>query len=126
MIHADLGMWNIIYTQAGYCIIDFGEARHGNTHFDLAALLDSSVKWTTGEQEDRIRSLHSLIEGYMLYGKVVDADLLLENVHLWIMRGMVAIMDHYGLEQRTLQYCSRSMQKLTHMKEIVERLYLSR
>jgi aminoglycoside phosphotransferase (APT) family kinase protein len=124
MIHADLGKWNIIYTQAGYRIIDFGEARYGNTHFDLAALLDSSVKWT-GEQEDRIGSLHSFIEGYMLYGKV-DADLLLENIHLWIMRGVVVIIERYSLEQRTLQYCSRSMQKLTHMKESVERLYLSR
>lgn len=124
MIHADLGTWNIIYTQSGYRIIDFGEARYGNTHFDLAALLDSSVKWT-GEQEDRIRSLHSFIEGYMLYGKL-DADVLLENIHLWTMRGNIAIIDRYGLEQRTLQYCSRSMQKLTHMKEIVERLYLSR
>lgn len=124
MIHADLGTWNIIYTQSGYNIIDFGEARYGNTHFDLAALLDSSVKWI-GEQEDRIRSLHSFIEGYMLYGKL-EADVLLENIHLWTMRGVVAIIDRYGLEQRTLQYCSRSMQKLTHMKEIVERLYLSR
>ncbi|MCU6340094.1 phosphotransferase, partial [Enterobacter quasiroggenkampii] len=59
MIHADLGMWNVIYTHSGCRIIDFEEAR-------------------------------------------------------------------YGLEQRTLQYCSRSMQKLTHMTEIVERLYLSR
>lgn len=124
MIHADLGMWNVIYTHSGCRIIDFGEARYGNTHFDLAALLDSSVKWT-GEQEDRIRSLHSFIEGYMLYGKV-DADLLLENIHLWIVRGVVVIIERYGLEQRTHQYCSRSMQKLTHMKEIVERLYLSR
>ncbi|MDT8978859.1 aminoglycoside phosphotransferase family protein [Paenibacillus sp. chi10] len=124
LIHADLGMWNVIYTHSGYRIIDFGETRYGNTHFDLAALLDSGVKWD-GDQEDSIRSLRSFIEGYMLYGKV-DADLLLENIHLWIMRGMVAIIDRYGQEQRTLQYCSRSMQKMTQMKEVVEHLFSSR
>ncbi|MBG9735664.1 hypothetical protein ABD86_22745 [Paenibacillus alvei] len=124
-IHADLGMWNVIYTHSGYRIIDFGEARYGNTHFDLAAVLDSGMKWTTGDQEDSIGPLRSFIEGYMLYGKV-DADELLENIQLWIIRGMVAIIDRYGLDHRTFQYCSRNRQKMIQMKEIVERLYSSR
>jgi Ser/Thr protein kinase RdoA (MazF antagonist) len=37
-IHGDLGKWNLLFCGQNIYVIDFGEVRRGNNHFDIAAV----------------------------------------------------------------------------------------
>ena len=43
IIHGDLGIWNMIWTNNEIKIIDFGESRMGDYYFDIAGALCSSI-----------------------------------------------------------------------------------
>lgn len=92
IIHADLGIWNLINSEEKYVVIDFGETRTGDPHFDIAAVLVSIFL----SFQDMISSDHIrlFIAGYEKSGCTVDLNLLTDNIRLWNLRGILA----YGLK----------------------------
>ncbi|WP_019424506.1 phosphotransferase [Paenibacillus sp. OSY-SE] len=118
-IHADLGVWNILNASTGVYIIDFGEVRCGNPHFDLAAILTSTIDWDA-EKEHSIASLREFYRGYLNNGNHVDATILQENFHLWMVRGMVATIKQFGINERTCKYCNMNMKRLHQFDDIIK------
>lgn len=85
IIHADLGIWNVIFHSSSVYIIDFGEARTGDYHLDTAALLTSSISkaWT---DQQAASSISDFKKGYEQSGVQLEQGLLLENMILWLVR----------------------------------------
>ncbi|WP_179218815.1 aminoglycoside phosphotransferase family protein [Saccharibacillus sp. O23] len=107
-IHGDLGKWNLIFGSRGVRIIDFGEARLGDRHFDLAALLTS----TTDALEDRaVQYLSAYIEGYSRYADGFDASALARHIRSWNVRGAVALLEHTGINERSARYAARMLEQ---------------
>lgn len=118
MIHGDLGVWNILFQCDSIYIIDFGEARRGNIHFDVAALLSSTIK---SSEKD------SVIEGYITefqhsYNRInpgLNLHTLYDYLILWIIRGICAIFVRYGTNERTISYMSQNLAVLERYHTIL-------
>ncbi len=100
-IHGDLGKWNLIFGAAGIRIIDFGEARRGDPHFDLAALLTSTLKVSDTQAR---RHLSACIEAYTLQIDGFRTEALAAQIRLWNVRGAAALLDAVGLNERSRRY----------------------
>lgn len=108
VIHGDLGLWNVLFTESDMYIIDVGEVRSGNHHFDLAAILSStcSSSITVCELEERMVQLE---RGYRSEGRDVNRVILYEQIHLWVIRGLLAIIREKGIIAPTIPYVERNL-----------------
>lgn len=77
VIHGDLGPWNLLDTEAGLVVLDFGTARMGDSYFDLAALLAGFINHAA--PADRPRVLAEFLDGA---GRP-DRGRLLEQLRQW-------------------------------------------
>lgn len=94
-IHGDLGKWNLLYNSPQVYIIDFGEARKGDNHFDLAATLTSMISFNLSK-EYTCKYLHAFYEEYKNYVEDFQWERLQKNIQLWILRGILALLLHLG------------------------------
>ncbi|MDU5144462.1 MAG: phosphotransferase [Paenibacillus dendritiformis] len=62
-IHGDLGAWNLLRRKGRIYIIDFGEARLGDRHFDAAAALVSTAS-DNASVEETVTRLENFRRGY--------------------------------------------------------------
>ena len=90
-IHGDLGKWNLIYDLKQVYIIDFGEVRKGDNHFDIAAILTSMIGFDLGE-EFAYKCLLAFYENYESYMEDFQWKKLQKNIQLWILRGILAML----------------------------------
>lgn len=119
-IHGDLGAWNLLLRKGRIYIIDFGEVRLGDRHFDAAAALVS----TAGDHasvEEAVTRLEDFCRGYAANAEPLDLDRLREQIHLWIIRGSVAVVRHHGANERTSRYCRQSMATIEHFDRVIDR-----
>ncbi len=93
MIHADLGIWNMIRQPTAIRIIDFGELRYGSVLFDYAAAFMSAldVNYLSAEQINEYMTvyLHSLAND------TLDRVRFCHYCLLWMLRGMLAFTLNY-------------------------------
>lgn len=82
VIHGDLGLWNMIADGQGrISVIDFGEARMGDSYFDYASALGSVINHTPADRRmDVCREFLAELGA--------DRARLLEQLRLWIWRGL--------------------------------------
>lgn len=114
-IHGDLGKWNLLFDENSLYIIDFGEVRRGDHHFDLAAVLTSTID--ANESEGYMLEKISLFEeGYRHSSLPVCRKELLENIQLWMIRGLVAVINEHGLNQRTLAFVEKNLNIIAKFK----------
>ncbi|SDX12240.1 phosphotransferase [Paenibacillus sp. PDC88] len=118
IIHADLGIWNVIFHSSSVYIIDFGEARTGDYHLDAAALLTSSISkaWT---DQQAASSISDFKKGYEQSGVQLEQSLLLENMILWLVRGAAAVLAEYGETEQTTNYVNQMMADITKYKRLL-------
>jgi thiamine kinase-like enzyme len=90
-IHGDLGKWNLLFSEQNIYVIDFGEVRKGNNHFDIAAVLTSTIDWKL-EDASIIDSFINFKKGYDAVFEEIDWTLLRENINSWFVRGIVALL----------------------------------
>lgn len=107
-IHGDLGKWNLIFGKQGVRIIDFGEARLGDRHFDLAALLTST---TDATDEQAARHLAAYAESYSRYADGFEASALARQIRLWNVRGAVALLEQSGVHERSVRYVTSLLEQ---------------
>lgn len=82
VIHGDLGPWNMMVDgQGAVSVIDFGEARMGDPYFDYASALGGIINHTG--PEGRV----SACRGFLAVLDP-DRDRLLEQLWLWVWRGL--------------------------------------
>ena len=82
VIHGDLGPWNMMVDgQGAVSVIDFGEARMGDPYFDYASALGGIINHTG--PEGRV----SACRGFLAVLDP-DRDRLLEQLRLWVWRGL--------------------------------------
>ena len=103
-IHGDAGIWNILLENGEIRIIDFGEARMGNTYLDHAGFLVSAL-----EQKDP-ETAAALVKCYMEAsaeaGRQLDPATLHKAVRLWLLRGVFAALTfekHRSLIERMMK-----------------------
>ncbi|WCF05747.1 aminoglycoside phosphotransferase family protein [Paenibacillus thiaminolyticus] len=61
-IHGDLGAWNLLLRKGRIYIIDFGEVRLGDSHFDAAALVSTAPGHAS--VEEAVNQLEDFCRGY--------------------------------------------------------------
>lgn len=119
-IHGDLGKWNILFKDEKSYIIDYGEVRKGNNHFDIAAVLDSTIDWKLSEGEI-LKALHAFRKGYLTHFNPFNWKTLKESIILWTVRGILALFIHYGISDETERYAEETLKKLEVMNGILIR-----
>ncbi|MEK3731884.1 phosphotransferase [Paenibacillus sp. FSL M8-0334] len=121
-IHGDLGIWNLLFNHNKMYIIDFGEVRKGNHHFDISAAISSALDWN---QEDKIMaSLTDFRNGYSSIFEPFHWNVLKENFNLWFTRGMMALLIHHGMNERTLQYVNLTLSRKNQLDSIIDAHFL--
>ncbi|MGG4396692.1 hypothetical protein ABEX25_20550 [Paenibacillus thiaminolyticus] len=118
-IHGDLGAWTCFCGRDG-SIIDFGEVRLGDRHFDAAAALVSTAPGHASVEE-AVTRLEDFCRGYKANAEPLDLARLREQIHLWFVRGSVAVVRHHGANERTSRYCRRSMETMEHFDRVIDR-----
>lgn len=116
-IHGDLGKWNLIFNNKNTYIIDFGEVRKGNNHFDISAVISSTIDLNQPEEEI-IASLIDFRKGYKENFEQFDWFLLMENLSLWFTRGIIALLVTNGINSRTCRTVNKifeSQDRLIHL-----------
>ncbi|WP_342539535.1 hypothetical protein MHI39_14585 [Heyndrickxia sp. FSL K6-6286] len=99
-IQSDLGIWNLLINKNKIYLINFGEVRKGNNHFDIAAILSSTLKMND-EDYQIITNLNEFRNGYLKHYNDFDWSILRENLNLWFIRGMLALIINQGINQST-------------------------
>ncbi|WP_223068646.1 phosphotransferase [Paenibacillus caui] len=120
-IHGDLGKWNMLFPRSrkrsSVLLIDFGEARKGNRHFDMAAVLASLLK-SCRTDEDWKRRISAFAYGYQSGGKVVDFAELAAYTEFWLIRGAVAVLAHNGTTEASARFVREVMATIDRYKRI--------
>lgn len=84
-------------------IIDVGEARRGDIHFDQAAALTSFIPTSVTERE--LSEIAADFEqGYTQEGNSFSRKSLYEQMHMWVIRGLLAILREKGMVRHTIPY----------------------
>ncbi|GAB6489489.1 phosphotransferase [Bacillus cereus] len=117
-IHGDLGIWNLLFNQSQIYIIDFGEVRKGNNHFDMSAVISSTIDWNQGEDEITT-SLTDFMNGYISNFGTFNWMVLKENFTLWFTRGIIAFFISNGINERTCNYAKSTMKRKNKLDKIV-------
>ncbi|WP_236420582.1 phosphotransferase [Paenibacillus sp. JJ-223] len=118
VIHGDLGIWNLLFTERHVFIIDMAEARMGDRHFDLAAVITSSIPLTASRTEME-KSLSLFERGYAQEQGVWDNRRLFEQLHLWLLRGMLALVMDQGMSAPNVSYIERQLNILEEYKSLL-------
>ncbi|MET3939860.1 Ser/Thr protein kinase RdoA (MazF antagonist) [Paenibacillus sp. PvP094] len=118
MIHGDLGVWNMLFTKECIHVIDMGEVRRGNHHFDLAAALTSTIPSSVNERElDMIVADFEC--GYRNGNAVLNRKSLYQQIHIWMLRGCLAVIRERGMDSPTILYVERTIEMLNRFKVIL-------
>lgn len=117
-IHGDLGIWNLLFNQSKIYIIDFGEVRKGNNHFDMSATISSTIDWSQGENEI-INSLIDFKNGYISNYDTFNWTVLKENFTLWSTRGIIALFIKHGINERTSSHAKIIMKRIDQMNRLL-------
>lgn len=99
-------------------IIDFGEVRKGNYHFDIAAVITSFLNMNASKQ-DMIAALNDFEEGYNHLTIMIDRMVLMENIRLWIVRGIIAVLNQNGVTKETIAFSEKMMNVIHKYEEIL-------
>lgn len=86
-IHADLGVWNVVWDATLPFVVDFGEARCSNPLFDAAALTTS---W--GAYPAPPVAVATFANAYRSAGAAWDPEGFEACVRLWLLRGALAAL----------------------------------
>lgn len=119
-IHGDLGKWNLLFNHQDMYIIDFGELRKGNNHFDVSAVISSTLEWSNGENK-MIASLTEFRDGYNSNVDMFDWVVLKENLTLWFTRGIIALLISEGINEKTSNYAEVILDRLQILNNIIEK-----
>ncbi|MFS0873576.1 phosphotransferase [Paenibacillus xylanilyticus] len=118
VIHGDLGIWNLLFTEEAVQIIDMGEVRRGNHHFDLAAVLTSTIRPSV-----TVRELETIVadfeRGYVQGDAVFNRRDLFQQIHIWMLRGLLAVIRERGIVPQTIPYVRRNLEVLQTFKAIL-------
>ncbi|WP_046227392.1 phosphotransferase enzyme family protein [Paenibacillus dauci] len=116
-IHGDLGKWNLVFGKKETFLIDWGEVRRGDPHFDIAALVTSTLDLT---QETRINQEYIRLfrQGYQRYGQINNATLF-EHIQLWTVRGITALLIQRGLHKAGLRTAERLLYTLPIYRKLL-------
>ncbi|MBC5636243.1 phosphotransferase [Ornithinibacillus sp. BX22] len=120
-IHGDLGKWNLLFDKSNIYIIDFGEVRRGNNHFDISAVLSSTINWSLGD-EQLFLQVRQFKKGYVSNFQQWNNANLRESFHLWFTRGMVALLAQQGINERTNHAIHFMMKKCTRIETVFKHL----
>lgn len=118
MIHSDLGVWNMLFTKQGTFLIDFGEVRRGDPHFDIAAALTSMISVTATENEC-FSVLKDVMGGYDEAGVLLTKERLYEHIHLWMLRGWLALIRERGVTSPMVQHMEQGMRRVDIFKKML-------
>lgn len=110
-IHGDLGVWNMLFNGSDIYLIDFGEVRRGNNHFDIAAVLTSTINLSQSNEELK-ENLKVFLSSYTEHFPDFDLDVLKENIKLWIVRGVLAILNEYGVNEKSQGYVMNNIETI--------------
>lgn len=122
-IHGDLGVWNLLFNHSQIYIIDFGEVRKGNNHFDMSAVISSTIDWNKDENE-LITSLTDFRNGYISNFDTFNWKILKENFTLWFTRGIIALFINQGINDRTSSYVKLTMKRKDKLERIINTNFL--
>jgi thiamine kinase-like enzyme len=118
VIHGDLGIWNLLFTKESIYIIDFGEVRKGDHHFDLAAILTSTIPSSTHKQE-LVGIMSDFEDGYVQENANFSRRHLYEQIQVWMLRGLLAVIRERGVAPSTIGYVERNLKLLTMFESIL-------
>ena len=108
IIHGDLGHWNMIWDGTCIYVIDFGECRLGDCHFDLAAVISCILSHSTNQLDFR-RRFFLFKEAYEQNNQTVDLKKLRVCLYLWLLRGALAsiiyIKDGQKQQETFTKFC---------------------
>ncbi|MDO3410838.1 aminoglycoside phosphotransferase family protein [Saccharibacillus sp. CPCC 101409] len=116
-IHGDLGRWNLVFGAEGARIIDFGEVRRGDRHFDLAALLVSTLE-LKGTETAR-RNLRAFKRGYEERAIRIEDTLLHAAIRLWNVRGAAALLESRGPDEKVLRYAESLLVRVDDYEKLL-------
>jgi Ser/Thr protein kinase RdoA (MazF antagonist) len=116
--HGDLGVWNMLFTKQGMFLIDFGEVRRGDPHFDIAAALTSMISVMATENEC-FSVLKDVMEGYAEAGGLLTKERLYEQIHLWMLRGWLALIRERGVTSPMAEYIEQGMRRVATFKKML-------
>ncbi len=115
VIHGDLGSWNMLFNGDKIHIIDFGECRTGDVHFDLAALTCSIL--AKCDNRDRfLRNFAKLLNSYEEIADPVDLRKLTICVYLWLLRGVLASIADIQDPSKAEKICQHFTSELLRFK----------
>lgn len=117
-IHGDLGKWNLINASKKIYIIDFGEARRGDNHFDIAAVLTSMMNFDFGN-DFAYKCLCTFYESYISYMNNFQWESLQKNIHLWILRGILALFLYSNDEVNFIKRAKKMMDLKINFDEVI-------
>lgn len=119
-IHGDLGKWNLLFNHQDIYIIDYGELRKGNHHFDVSAVISSTLDWSN-RVDKLIASITEFKDGYNSNVALFDWEVLKENLTLWFTRGMIALLISEGINEKTSNYAEVILDRLHILIDIIEK-----
>jgi len=118
LIHGDLGVWNMLFMKQKTLLIDFGEVRRGDPHFDVAAALTSMIP-ATARANESISTIEEVMEGYAEAGGLLTREQLYEQIHLWMLRGWLAWIRERGVTSPMVQHMERGVRRVAVFKEML-------
>lgn len=118
-IHGDLGKWNLLRDENNIYIIDFGEVRKGNNHFDISAVISSTLDWNM-EDEKIIASLNDFRNGYIANFEQFNWSILRENLTLWFTRGIIALLITNGINHHTCNTARLIIERRNRLDRIIK------
>ena len=116
-IHADLGVWNTLWDGTKVWIIDFGEYRLGDFHFDLAAFLSGLIR-PDRDLDSICAQLCVLLSAYEKYGSKIDSSKLMICLYFWFLRGALATLLYISDAKKQDQLFARYRTSILLLKEI--------
>ncbi|MEK4299451.1 phosphotransferase [Oceanobacillus sp. FSL W8-0428] len=123
-IHADLGKWNLLFNEDDVYIIDFGEARRGNYHFDVAAVIASTIDLNQ-TSESILKNLVQLEKGYVENHNKINWTSVIENLYLWNIRGMLAFLCFQGKNnQQNSLIIKQVLDRNERLTSLIERFFI--
>lgn len=122
-IHGDLGRWNLLFHEQDIYLIDFGEMRKGNNHFDIAALLTSSIDWNQND-EQIAKCIQEYQKGYTRFFHNFNWETLLACINLWNVRGLLAFITQYDrdMNDQEIQYIEQVLERGKRLAIIIQSL----
>lgn len=118
VVHGDLGVWNMLFTEQRTVLIDFGEARRGDPHFDVAAALTSMIPEAAAEHEF-FSALEDVMRGYAEAGGLLKKERLYEQIHLWMLRGWLALIRERGVTSPVVRYIEQGMRRIITLNRMI-------